>query len=129
MQTLNNILQVNNVKKYFTLRRGFKEIFHLADSQYVKAVDDVSFTIEKGRVFVLAGESGSGKTTLARLILRAIEPDSGSIIFNGEDITKNTDNKLKKFRTNVSNDTSGSIHIAKSSYENNGHSHGAVEYS
>jgi len=98
---LNNILQVNNIKKYFTLRRGFKEIFHLADIQYVKAIDDVSFKIGKGRVFVLAGESGSGKTTLARLILRAIDPDSGSIIFDGEDITKNNGSKLKKFRTNV----------------------------
>ena len=101
MQILNNILQVNNIKKYFTLRRGFKEIFHLTDSQYVKAIDDVSFKIGKGRVFVLAGESGSGKTTLARLILRAIDPDSGSIIFDGEDITTNNRSKLKKFRTNV----------------------------
>lgn len=101
MQILNNILQVNNIKKYFTLRRGFKEIFHLTDIQYVKAIDDVSFKIGKGRVFVLAGESGSGKTTLARLILRAIDPDSGSIIFDGEDITKNNGSKLKKFRTNV----------------------------
>ena len=48
----------------------------------------MSFKVERGKVFVLAGESGSGKTTLARLILRAIEPDGGSIIFNGEDITK-----------------------------------------
>ena len=76
-------------------------MFYLTERQYIKAVDDVSFTIGKGRVFVLAGGSGSGKTTLARLILRAIEPDGGSIIFNGEDITRNTDNKLRKFRTNV----------------------------
>ena len=76
-------------------------MFYLTERQYIKAVDDVSFTIGKGRVFVLAGGSGSGKTTLARLILRAIEPDGGSIIFDGEDITRNTDNKLRKFRTNV----------------------------
>jgi peptide/nickel transport system ATP-binding protein len=52
-------------------------------------------------VFVLAGGSGSGKTTLARLILRAIDPDSGSIVFDGEDITRNTGKKLKKFRVNT----------------------------
>lgn len=98
---MNEILEINNIKKYFLVKKNFREIFHLTERHYIKAVDDVSFTIGKGRVFVLAGGSGSGKTTLARLILRAIEPDSGSIIFNGEDITKNTDNKLRKFRTNV----------------------------
>ncbi|HZD81576.1 MAG TPA: ATP-binding cassette domain-containing protein [Nitrososphaeraceae archaeon] len=87
--------------KYFLVKKNFREMFYLTERQYIKAVDDVSFTIGKGRVFVLAGGSGSGKTTLARLILRAIEPDGGSIIFDGEDITRNTDNKLRKFRTNV----------------------------
>jgi peptide/nickel transport system ATP-binding protein len=77
-------------------------MFSLSGQQnYIKAIDDVSLKVEKGKVFVLAGQSGSGKTTLARLILRAIEPDSGSIVFNGEDITKKTDNELKKFRINV----------------------------
>jgi len=98
---LNEILRINNIKKYFLVKKNFREIFHSAERQYIKAVDDVSFKIEKGRVFVLAGGSGSGKTTLARLILRAIEPDSGSIIFDGEDITKNTDKKLREVRTNV----------------------------
>jgi peptide/nickel transport system ATP-binding protein len=98
---LNEILELKNIMKYFLVKKNFREMFYLTERQYIKAVDDVSFTIGKGRVFVLAGGSGSGKTTLARLILRAIEPDSGSIIFNGEDITRNTDNKLRKFRTNV----------------------------
>jgi peptide/nickel transport system ATP-binding protein len=98
---LNEILELKNIMKYFLVKKNFREMFYLTERQYIKAVDDVSFTIGKGRVFVLAGGSGSGKTTLARLILRAIEPDGGSIIFNGEDITRNTDNKLRKFRTNV----------------------------
>ena len=72
-----------------------------SNRRYIKAVDDVSFKIEKGKVLVLAGESGSGKTTLARLILRAMDTDSGSIIFEGEDVVKISGNKLKKFRTNV----------------------------
>jgi peptide/nickel transport system ATP-binding protein len=98
---LNEILELKNIMKYFLVKKNFREMFYLTERQYIKAVDDVSFTIGKGRVFVLAGGSGSGKTTLARLILRAIEPDGGSIIFDGEDITRYTDNKLRKFRTNV----------------------------
>ena len=98
---MDEILQVDNLKKYFPVKKSFREIIHLTKQQYIKAVDDISFKVEKGKVFVLAGESGSGKTTLARLILRAIEPDSGSILFNGEDITKKTDTELRKFRTNV----------------------------
>jgi peptide/nickel transport system ATP-binding protein len=98
---LDGILQVNNVKKYFHANVGVRRIFHSTDRHYIKAVDDVSLTIEKGKVFVLAGGSGSGKTTLARLILRAIDPDSGSIVFDGEDITRNTGKKLKKFRVNT----------------------------
>ena len=85
---MSSILQVNNVKKYFSANIGLPQIFHSKDRHYIKAVDDVSFTIEKGKVFVLGGGSGSGKTTLARLILRAIDPDSGSILFDREDITK-----------------------------------------
>jgi peptide/nickel transport system ATP-binding protein len=95
------ILQVNNLKKYFPVKKTLREIFSLANKQYIKAVDNISFRVEKGKVFVLAGESGSGKTTLARLILRAIEPDSGHIIFNGEDITTKTDKELRNYRTKV----------------------------
>ena len=80
---------------------GLPQIFHSKDRHYIKAVDDVSFKIEKGKVFVLGGGSGSGKTTLARLILRAIDPDSGSILFDREDITRATGKKLKKFRINT----------------------------
>jgi peptide/nickel transport system ATP-binding protein len=52
-------------------------------------------------VLVLAGESGSGKTTVARLIMRAIDPDGGSIVFEGKDVTKYTGAKLNEFRTAV----------------------------
>jgi len=71
------------------------------EEKVVKAVDDVSFKIPKGSVFVLAGESGSGKTTVARLILRAIEPDGGNVFFDGTDITKLDEHELKKFRINA----------------------------
>src|SRR6476620_9044308 len=80
---------------------SLREIFGLAKQHYLKAVDDVSFKIGLGKVFVLAGESGSGKTTIARLILRAIDVDSGSILFEGEDITRYRGSELRKFRINV----------------------------
>jgi len=80
---------------------SFREIFGLTKQHYLKAVDDVSFKIGLGKVFVLAGESGSGKTTIARLILRAIDVDSGSILFEGEDITRYRGSELRKFRINV----------------------------
>jgi peptide/nickel transport system ATP-binding protein len=96
-----DLLSVNNLKKYFAVKKNLREILRFNKEYYIKAVDDVSFSLEKGKVFVLAGESGSGKTTIARLILRAIEPDSGSIIFNGEDITNKTDKELRNVRTNI----------------------------
>jgi peptide/nickel transport system ATP-binding protein len=92
---------MNNVTKYFPVKKSLREIFRFNNENYVKAVDGVSFKIQKGKVFVLAGESGSGKTTIARLVLRAIEPDSGSIIFDGDDITKKTDKQLRKVRTEI----------------------------
>ena len=63
----------------------------------VKAADNISFSLKKGDVLVVAGESGSGKSTIARLILRAIEPDSGKVFFDGTEIGK--DNKsIEKIR-------------------------------
>jgi len=61
----------------------------------VKAVDDISFSLHDDEVLVIAGESGSGKSTIAKLILRAITPDSGKVIFQGEEIKNNTSSLLK----------------------------------
>lgn len=66
-------------------------------SDMVRATDDVSFSVKKGEVFVLAGESGSGKSTIAKLILRSIEPDSGKIFFEDIEIDNQPKN-LKKIR-------------------------------
>ncbi len=71
------LLEVRNLKKYFNVAAGL-----------LHAVDDVSFTIEEGHTLGIVGESGCGKTTMGRTILRLIEPTSGEIIFNGEDILK-----------------------------------------
>lgn len=68
-------------------------------SATVKATDDVSFSLKRGEVFVLAGESGSGKSTIAKLILRSIEPDSGKIFFEDYEINDKKEN-LAKIRLN-----------------------------
>jgi len=65
----------------------------------IKAVEDVSFSLHNDEVLVIAGESGSGKTTIAKLILGAITPDSGKIIFQGKEIKNNT-NSLMEIRMN-----------------------------
>jgi peptide/nickel transport system ATP-binding protein len=96
-----DLLHVSNLRKYFPVKRSLREILSFDKEHYLKAVDDISFNVQKGKVFVLAGESGSGKTTVARLILRAIEPDSGSIIFDGDDITKKPERELRKVRTSI----------------------------
>jgi peptide/nickel transport system ATP-binding protein len=97
-----NILELVNIKKYFPIKRGFKQILRLDPPTYVKAVDDVSFQLKRGNVFVIAGESGSGKSTLARIILKAVQPDAGFIFLNGEDITITNDKKtMKKLHENV----------------------------
>ena len=89
---MSEILKVENLKKYFVKKSLFS-----SKTSVVKAADDISFSVEKGEVFVLAGESGSGKSTIARLILKAIEADSGKIIFDNEEI-KNDSKSLAKIR-------------------------------
>lgn len=78
-----SLLIVRGLKKHFPLKRG---ILSRTVGQ-VKAVDGVSFAISPGQTLGLVGESGSGKTTIGRSILRLIEPTSGSVVFDGADIT------------------------------------------
>jgi peptide/nickel transport system ATP-binding protein len=77
------LLEIKNVKKHFPLKKGF---FGGVKS-WVKAVDDVTLNVRKGRTLGLVGESGCGKTTLGRTILRLIEPTDGKILYNGTDVT------------------------------------------
>lgn len=96
------ILQVRGLKKYYPIERGFtrRVVGH------VKAVDDVSFTLNKGEVLALVGESGCGKTTLGRCLLRAIEPTSGEIFLrtrSGEtvNVVKLRKNELRALRSEM----------------------------
>lgn len=95
------LLEARNLRKYFPIKKGFRQLLQRTELDFVKAVDDVSFTLERGKVLVLAGASGSGKTTVARLVMRATDPDGGSIIFEGKDVTHYTGDQLKDFRTAV----------------------------
>ena len=91
------ILQVNDLKKYFPLD---KNLFG-KPARYLKAVDNISFTLEKGTTIGIVGESGCGKTTLGRTILKLYNPDGGSIFFAGQDITRLSKHQMRKYRTKM----------------------------
>lgn len=88
------ILEVEDLRKYYPIRQGVlqKTVGH------VKAVDGVSFSIEKGQTFGLVGESGCGKSTIGRTILRLTEPTSGKAIYNGKDIFGFTKAEMRAVR-------------------------------
>lgn len=88
------VLEVKNLKKYFPL----KKTFFGGVKSYVKAVDDVTIKVRKGRTLGLVGESGCGKTTLGRTILRLVEPTEGAINYNGTDITRLDREALRNMR-------------------------------
>jgi oligopeptide transport system ATP-binding protein len=90
-------LRLEDVKKYFPLRRGFLQKIH----GWEKAVDGVSFEIERGKTMGLVGESGCGKTTVARLILKLLESDAGKIIFQGHDISRFSEKEMKPYRKEI----------------------------
>jgi peptide/nickel transport system ATP-binding protein len=91
------ILTVKDLRKYFPVRGG---LLHTVQAQ-VKAVDGVSFDVQRGEILGIVGESGCGKSTTARLILRLIEPDGGEVHFEGRDILTASAVELKAFRRRV----------------------------
>jgi oligopeptide transport system ATP-binding protein len=89
------LLQVDNLTKHFPIRSG---IVFQRQIGAVRAVDGVSFGVQRGETLALVGESGCGKSTTARTVLRLLEPTSGTITFEGEDITKVGPRQLRRLR-------------------------------
>lgn len=88
------LLQIKNVKKHFPLQKGFFG----GVKNWVKAVDDVTLNVRRGRTLGLVGESGCGKTTLGRTILRLIEPTDGKILYGDTDITSLDREQMRAMR-------------------------------
>ena len=85
-----SLLTVTGLKKYFPVKTS------LLQTNYVKAVDGISFSIEKGRTLGLVGESGCGKSTTGRTILHLENPTGGDIMFDGEAVTRSSISKLRR---------------------------------
>lgn len=94
------LVEVENLQKWFPARRTVKEVIK-GEQRYVKAVDGVSFKIERGEIFGLVGESGCGKTTTGKLIMKLLDPSDGKITFDNEDVTHLDHVALDKYRQNV----------------------------
>ena len=86
----NALLEVKNLKKYFKTTKGM-----------LHAVDDISFTINKGETLGLVGESGCGKSTTGRVVLRLLESTAGEVLFDGADVLAFNKKELKRFRENA----------------------------
>ncbi|MDP1780131.1 MAG: ATP-binding cassette domain-containing protein, partial [Anaerolineales bacterium] len=92
-----DLLVVKDLVKYFPVRSGILQ----RTTAWVKAVDKVSFTVKSGETLGMVGESGCGKTTVGRSLLRLIEPTSGEVAFNGEDIIRMRPQSLKTLRRDM----------------------------
>ena len=91
------LLEVKNLKKYFVVGKNFFG----KPTKYLRAVDNVSFTLKKGKTLGIVGESGCGKTTMGRTILRLYDVTGGEIWFNGKEVSKISDGDFDKLRPNM----------------------------
>ncbi len=97
MQKAEDLVKVEHLVKYFPVRAGLLQRV----VNWVKAVDDVSFTVKKGETLGMVGESGCGKTTIGRSMLRLVEPTSGTVRYDGRDVLKLRGNELKDARRHM----------------------------
>jgi len=92
------VLEAVNLQKYFPT--GASKLLQ-RPTQLVQAVDGVSFSLRKGKTLAIVGESGCGKSTLARLLARLIEPTSGSVLLNGQNVSTATSKQLLRMRRDI----------------------------
>ena len=90
------LLEVRNLVKHFSRKQGLFQ-----KPSVVKAVDDVSFSVDEGEMFGLVGESGSGKSTTGRCILRLIEPTSGEVLFKGDNVLGFSKSRMREARRDM----------------------------
>lgn len=95
------ILEIKDLKKHFAPHQSLAQTLTGKNRKVVKAVDGISFGIRRGEIFGLIGESGSGKTTMGKLVMKLIEPTSGTIEFNGEDVTATDKARTQAYRRQV----------------------------
>lgn len=91
------LLEVKDLKKYFELDSGWFS----KKKEYLKAVDGISFHLEKGETLGIVGESGCGKSTTGNLIMNILEPTEGSILFNGKNLNKLSKKELREERQHI----------------------------
>src|SRR5699024_9693261 len=91
------LLEVINLKKHFDVTEGLFS----GEKQYLKAVDGVNFTINKGETLGIVGESGCGKSTTGNLIMNMLEPTDGKVIFEGIDIHKLSKREMRDKRKDI----------------------------
>ncbi len=95
------ILEIKDLKKHFAPHQSLTQTLTGKNRKVVKAVDGISFGIRRGEIFGLIGESGSGKTTTGKLVMKLLDPTSGSIVFNGEDVTRTNKERTHAYRRQV----------------------------
>ena len=92
------LVSIRGLKTYYAIRGSFASRILGREAGHVRAVDDVSIELRRGEVLGLVGESGSGKTTLGRTILGLVSATEGSVQFEGREITKLSERRLRALR-------------------------------